>query len=227
MQLVFEISATVFVAYICLVRPFLTERLTRRADGRLKPGFRLEFYRRSILFKVGSVAFVVALMLATGQPVGRLLRVSDTVPLWPQGFGFTVLVIGLQILILTELLNRFARLRHFLVIGNVQQILPRTRGERWWWVPTALAAGFGEELIYRSFLIYYLMSLHLAAPQALLVSSVLFGVSHLYQGALGVAGTGVAGYLLGGVYISYGVIPVMIVHTLVDLRVALLKAGRS
>ena len=68
---------------------------------------------------------------------------------------------------------------------------------------------------------------HMGITAALVIMSIMFGFSHLYQGVLGVAGTGIAGYILGTLFVSYGIIPVMILHSLIDVRVALLTPGRQ
>lgn len=48
---------------------------------------------------------------------------------------------------------------------------------------------------------------------ALVASSLLFGLGHIYQGGLGLAGTALIGFILGGHYLIYGrVLPLIIAH---------------
>ena len=55
---------------------------------------------------------------------------------------------------------------------------------------------------------------------ALLISSVIFGFNHLYQGAGGVAGTAIAGFLFGLLFLLTGnlVLPILF-HGVIDLRI--------
>ena len=63
-----------------------------------------------------------------------------------------------------------------------------------------LAAGFGEELLWRGFLLDRLMRLPGISGRiwlAIVIQAVLFGLPHLYQGWGGVIVTGSIGLLLG------------------------------
>ena len=140
MNTLFLILATPFVIYITCVRPFQTERISRGTVKHPNPKFRLMFYRRSIMFKIVSSAYVVAIMALTGQPLARLIAVKAGLPLLPSDFVLTMLVLGLELLVLTELLNRFTSVRHVLLVGDIEAIVPRNTKERLWWVPTAIAA---------------------------------------------------------------------------------------
>lgn len=101
-------------------------------------------------------------------------------------------------------------------------ILPQTRFERALFFVLCLGAGFGEELVYRSFLIFYFEQApyHLALPLAVAASAVVFGLGHLYQGPKGALSTLLValGFTLfvfgtGSLWIA------MILHALIDLRV--------
>jgi membrane protease YdiL (CAAX protease family) len=99
--------------------------------------------------------------------------------------------------------------------------LPRTWTERRWWVYLCITAGVCEETLYRGFLLHYLhvfpwtMNLTLA----LLLSSVIFGLGHLYGGVNGVIGSVIAGLLFGLLFILTGnLLLSMILHTILDLR---------
>jgi membrane protease YdiL (CAAX protease family) len=54
---------------------------------------------------------------------------------------------------------------------------------------------------------------------ALLISSVIFGLNHLYEGIHGVVGSALAGFLFGLLFLLGGnlLLPI-VVHALVDLR---------
>jgi hypothetical protein len=90
----------------------------------------------------------------------------------------------------------------------------------------AVTAGVTEEIAYRAFLvavIAWLVPMPLAAAGAL--AGVAFGLTHLYQGWRGVIGTGAIGIVFGLAYPSVGLVALVVVHTLFDLRLLLLPVG--
>ena len=108
-------------------------------------------------------------------------------------------------------------------------ILPSTGEERRWWWLVCITAGICEELVYRGFLLHYLhvMPFHLDITRALVVSSLIFGIGHLYQGIAGVVQTTVIGFVLGAMFLLTGnlLLPI-VVHAVIDLRVlAMLPKG--
>ena len=109
-------------------------------------------------------------------------------------------------------------------IKSLSYFLPATRAERRWYAFVSFTAGICEETLFRGFLLHYLhtfpFSLNLTL--ALLVSSLIFGLQHLYQGAAGAASTVVVGLLFGLVFLLTGnlLIPV-VVHSALDLRMLL------
>ena len=69
-------------------------------------------------------------------------------------------------------------------------------------------AAFGEELVYRGYLMNRIAGLvntnQAGWAVSLLVSSILFGAVHSYQGASGVIATGLLGLLFGMLYLASG-----------------------
>jgi hypothetical protein len=69
-------------------------------------------------------------------------------------------------------------------------------------------AAFGEEIGYRGYLMKRAADLgggtRLAWVAGLVISSVLFGYGHYYKGPAGILDSGVAGLILGGVYLLSG-----------------------
>jgi membrane protease YdiL (CAAX protease family) len=58
---------------------------------------------------------------------------------------------------------------------------------------------------------------------ALLLSSVLFGLGHIWQGPTGILGTTVIGFILGAHYLRHGrVLPLIVVHGVYDTLIMLL-----
>lgn len=103
----------------------------------------------------------------------------------------------------------------------LRQLLPRSRRERVAFAVLSVAAGFGEEIAYRGYAITALSPL-LGVAGAAALSSVVFGVLHGYQGALGMLRTGVMGGLLAWGFLASGSLwsPIA-AHTLIDLLAGL------
>ncbi|MFQ5536484.1 MAG: CPBP family intramembrane glutamic endopeptidase [Gemmatimonadota bacterium] len=108
----------------------------------------------------------------------------------------------------------------------VRAILPRTRRERVWFVALSCCAGFAEEAAYRGYVLGGL-TLLMGTGAAVLVSSVVFGFLHAYQGALGVARTAAMGLVLAlGVILSGSLWPAVIAHALLDILLGLFLGER-
>lgn len=128
----------------------------------------------------------------------------------------------LTIIVVSALMLKTARGRASLqqMLAPVSALLPETARERWAYAGVALTAGICEELLYRSFLIYYLTARGLTQPAAIVGAGIVFGLGHIYQGGRGAVQAGAAGIAFGAVYwLGGSVIPVMVIHALADLRV--------
>src|SRR5262249_23608246 len=78
-------------------------------------------------------------------------------------------------------------------------------------------AGLCEEFLYRGFAIAALRRSGLVAWEAIALSSVLFGLAHLYQGRSGLVGTLLLGAVFGTARLAYDtLIPVILWHGTVD-----------
>ena len=98
-----------------------------------------------------------------------------------------------------------------------ERILPQSRGELLAYLGLAVTAGVCEEFLYRGFVMAVLARAGLAAWGVVLLSSVLFGLAHLYQGRGGLLSTLVIGTVFGTARIAYdGMVPVMLWHFAVD-----------
>ncbi len=100
-------------------------------------------------------------------------------------------------------------------------LFPTNRRERRWWVLVALTAGICEEILFRGFLLHYLHTSPwaLSLTSALLLSSVIFGLQHLYQKAVGVITTTIVGAIFGLLFLLSGnlLFPIAF-HAALDLR---------
>lgn len=97
------------------------------------------------------------------------------------------------------------------------QLLPTTTRERGVFALLSVAAGTGEELAYRGYVIPVLAPV-LGVTGAVVVSTAVFAVIHAYQGALGIVRTGLMGGVLALGFLASGSLwPVILAHTLIDL----------
>ena len=82
----------------------------------------------------------------------------------------------------------------------------------------AVTAGVCEEFLYRGFAMAALHRAGMASWLVVIVSAVLFGLAHAYQGKSGIAGTMVMGLVFGTSRLLWGsLVPVMMWHTAVDV----------
>jgi membrane protease YdiL (CAAX protease family) len=109
-------------------------------------------------------------------------------------------------------------------------LLPATAQEKRVFAGLAITAGICEELLFRGFGIAYVRWLWPGASDAALIAltAASFGLVHLYQGARGVVLTTLVGAYLASVTVSAGsLLPAMVMHALLDLRVLALPDLRS
>jgi membrane protease YdiL (CAAX protease family) len=136
--------------------------------------------------------------------------------------GIPVAII-VAVLVLAGLVLPVVFLRHSLdeapAIGDIRALLPRTRGELPYGAALSVSAGVFEELLFRLGLPALIFAVTGDALAAFLGATLLFGVLHLYQGALGIVFSTVLGAVFVLLYLVTGSIVVPIVlHTIIDLR---------
>jgi membrane protease YdiL (CAAX protease family) len=136
----------------------------------------------------------------------------------PAGLGMATLRLGgatAALLLVFHLVAKVARIPESELL---KQLLPRNAHERRLFAGLSLLAGFGEEVVFRGFLLAVLIPALGDPWTALLVSSLAFGVLHVYQGPFGILRTAALGALLGASVIVDGTLwPAVVVHAVVDL----------
>lgn len=106
-----------------------------------------------------------------------------------------------------------------------ERILPQTAVELPPYFALAITAGLCEEFLYRGFAMAALAQAGLTAWLVVLVSSILFGLAHSYQGRGGIVMTFAVGLLLGASRLAYNsLIPAVFWHSAIDVVAGL--AGR-
>ncbi len=104
-------------------------------------------------------------------------------------------------------------------VGDIRALLPRTRGELRFGAALSVNAGVFEELLFRLGLPALVYAVTGNALAAFVGATVLFGLLHVYQGAVGILFSGILGVVFVLLYLVTGSILVPIVlHALIDLR---------
>jgi membrane protease YdiL (CAAX protease family) len=99
-----------------------------------------------------------------------------------------------------------------------ERILPQSTVELLPFLALAVTAGLCEEFLYRGFVMAVLARLGSPAWAAVVLSSIFFGLAHLYQGRGGFFSTLVIGAVFGTGRIAYNsLVPVIFWHSSVDL----------
>lgn len=106
-------------------------------------------------------------------------------------------------------------------LGIGVSVVPSTLGDSWWRLPVltlmAFANGWAEEIIVVGYLLTRLRELQLSATKSLLLSSLLRGCYHLYQGFGAGLGNIVMGVVFGYTWQRTGRLwPLIIAHGLID-----------
>ncbi len=111
-----------------------------------------------------------------------------------------------------------------LVIGDIEALFPRNGAEMLRTALLSLNAGLSEELFFRLLLPLALVGLFGNPVACFLGAAVLFGLPHIYQGAVGCIGATVLGLVLTAIYVATGSLWIaMAVHAAIDLNTLVLR----
>jgi membrane protease YdiL (CAAX protease family) len=208
----------VILAAVLGPRAWLTFRRLRAAPPDEQGGRRPRAYRNAMITQW---TLSLALLAHWGY-VGRAWGSLGVVPrITPGAIGVAaglVVMTGLMLLQSRGAEGRArARANARARMRPVAFLLPHTPHELRLFTALSITAGVCEELLFRGFMIWYLA--HWTGElQAALISSLLFGLGHMYQGLRGILLTGGIGAFLSGIYLVSGslVLPV-VVHAMVDV----------
>ena len=101
-------------------------------------------------------------------------------------------------------------------LRELQWLLPHTQGELEAFMRVSATAGICEEILYRGFLAWFLAQ-WMPFWVAMMVSGVVFGLAHAYQGKSGVLKTGLIGIAFGGLtLLAQSLVPAILLHIAVD-----------
>jgi uncharacterized protein len=105
-----------------------------------------------------------------------------------------------------------------LVQALAERIFPQSRVEMIPYFALAVTAGLCEEFLYRGFALGAIIRAGSPVWVAVVISSILFGLAHIYQGRAGSISTMLLGVLFGTARIAcHSLVPVVLWHSAVDL----------
>ena len=92
----------------------------------------------------------------------------------------------------------------------------------------AVSAGIGEELVFRGFGLRLFNHLGVTGALLLFLTSLVFGLAHIYQGIAGILATAVMGFVLSMAYIISGTLLLpIVIHVLIDLNLLLRRPSNK
>ena len=185
------------------------------------PFHRLSAYWSSIatLWILGATAWLVGTRDSGLQGIGLL----PLPPLALLGWTAGLTVVGVGVMLVSRAVGRALGIRERAILGR---LLPRTGQEKKVFALLSVAAGVGEEVAFRGYAIPVL-AVAVGLPWSVILTSLVFGVLHAYQGRIGMVRTAIMGAVLaGGMLGSGSLLPVILAHVLVDLVGGLVLADR-
>jgi membrane protease YdiL (CAAX protease family) len=214
-----ELPDTVLLALLLVALPVLA--LAQLPLAKNAPVDRLSVYWGSIgaLWLLGGASWLVGTRADGAQGVGLVLLPLGDLVTWSVGLtaGGLLIILSFRATAVAAKVKDAPLLR---------RLLPRTPKERGVFTLLSLAAGGGEELAYRGYAIPVLVPL-LGTTGAVVLSSVVFGILHGYQGLLGMLRTGVMGALLAwGFLVTGSLWPPIIAHVAIDIIAGIVLGER-
>jgi CAAX protease family protein len=189
--------------------------LKRLASG--ASNVRVRFYRATVLGQWLVALSFIASWAWRGMPWRRIL-LGPAAP-WRLAVGLAAALLLAAFLVWqrVQILKHdedIAKVRP--QIASVERLLPHSPRERkTFWLVSA-TAGVCEEILFRGFLIWYLAA-WTGVLAAVILSSLTFGLGHLYLGRAHVAKAALAGLLFACLALGSGVLwPAMLLHAAMD-----------
>ena len=186
------------------------------------PGARTSFYRNTIAAEWFGTLYVFALWIVWRRSWSTL---------WLDGirplrfFLGCLLAVGVIIFFVLQARKVQKALAQPKVAASLREkfafayaLVPGTAGERRTFWLLSITAGVCEEIIYRGFLIW-LVAKWTGLIAAVVISSSVFGLGHIYLGVAQVPRTAIIGFVLAIVVVASGsILPAILIHAAIDLN---------
>jgi membrane protease YdiL (CAAX protease family) len=179
---------------------------------------RLALYASTIAFQWFAVAVVAWRAWAHGFTASQLgLTIHDRTGILVASIVGAATIAALQWLNLRRV-GRIPVEARGPVQAIAERILPQSTVELLPYLALAITAGLCEEFLYRGFAMAVLVHVGVQAWAVVLLSSVLFGLAHSYQGRGGIVMTLLIGIILGTSRVAYNsLVPAIFWHSAVDV----------
>jgi CAAX protease family protein len=179
---------------------------------------RLTLYASTIAFQWFAVAVVAWRAWAHGFTAPQLgLTIHGKTRILVASIVGTATIASLQWLNLRRV-GRVAVEARGSLQAIAERILPQSTAELLPYFALAITAGICEEFLYRGFAMTVLLHVGFQAWAAVLLSSLLFGLAHSYQGRGGIVTTLLIGIVLGSSRMAFdSLIPAIFWHSAVDV----------
>lgn len=176
--------------------------------------FDLSYQLLDIVFALVPVMLVFYLLAEPGKSVFRRMGLD-----WRHPFRDGLSALALLVVIGVPSLGLYAAGR---ALGITTEIIPSALNQYWWTIPvlvlSAIRAGVLEEVLLVGYLLGRLERIGVGPWAAIMISSLLRGSYHLYQGFGPFIGNVLMGMLFCWIYKKYGrVAPLVLAHALVDI----------
>ncbi len=213
----------VFVAVGILLPAVLFFTARRASDqGRQFPSaLKVRVYYGNGALLLGLALLVIIVWLLCGRTLTELGLRWAAPPYDSVAVGLLLAFIGLYAVDLYQEVGDTDRQARTRLTFRRLGFLPATATEYLHFLFLCVAAGVGEEIVYRGFLITYLTEVvgqtGWAAAVALTVPALSFGLAHLYQGRAAVVKIIAMALLFGFFFLRSGSLwPLILLHTAID-----------
>jgi membrane protease YdiL (CAAX protease family) len=189
--------------------------LARLAAG--VPNARLNFFRGIVVEEWLPTFALLGIWAAGGRPWSHLMLAGAAPWRLSLGLAFAALLIALLVSQRWAILARPKAIERVRAkLAYAEPLLAHTPAERKvFWLVSA-TAGVCEEIFYRGFLTWYI-AVWTGPVIAVILSSLIFGLGHIYLGRTHVPQTAFVGLFLAGVAFASGSLwPAMLLHAAMD-----------
>lgn len=231
-----EIVIWLFILFLLFYEPIIGYFDFQRFKQKVKTdsNARIKYYNNAIIglwIPTIIILLLIGLTELSFKEIGLTIPTINTEPLgkWVTYLGLVIGLLYLLFVLYYIIGFHFSdKIKRELSIKKKEEweqsviapLLPVSEKEKKRWNYVSLTAGLTEEVIYRGFTVFALAYLfpNFSIWAIILLSSILFGLAHTYQGFLmGFSRTTIFAILFCIIFISMGsVIPLMILHFLVD-----------
>ena len=213
-----DIAFFLFIAFVAPLTDLWLYPRMERATAAGVPGARSRYYVLGAASLWLLAACVIALARHRNLPWSEL-RLGAPSP-WriAVGAGFVIAYAALALTKRRAVLAKPERLQRLMTAHETAKaLMPHTRGELKVFSFLAVSAGVCEEIVYRGFVVWF-AAMWIGLFPAVIVSSILFGLGHLYLGGKHVLRTAIIGMVFAGIVVaSASLWPAIVIHTMVDL----------